>query len=300
MQRIVPVTEFDYEQIRSAVYHLKRRYPFLNCRVIGRSHAGRAIFALSLGRSAHPVLLTAGFHGVEWMTGLALCTFIERICEGIRNGRELCGVQLSCLPEQREIMFIPCANPDGVQIAIHGAGGAGSCREFVQAVSRGDFSRWNANAQGVDINHNFDAGWQTLRQMELCEGITGPAPRQYGGPMPESEPETVALTRLCRMRLPRHMLALHSQGEEIFWQYGANTPPKSETLARIFSAASGYALISNAGLASHGGFKDWFIEELGRPGFTIEIGKGTNPLPLSEFEAIYRKLEYLLVLACIL
>ena len=54
------------------------------------------------------------------------------------------------------------------------------------------------------------------------------------------------------------------------------------------------------GLASHGGFKDWFIQEMGRPGFTLEMGKGENPLPLSDFEGIYEKAQEMLLLAALM
>lgn len=84
-------------------------------------------------------------------------------------------------------------------------------------------------------------------------------------------------------------IALHSQGEEIFWQYGNIIPPRSETIAKVLAAASGYRLVDNSGLASHGGFKDWFIEYFNKPAYTVEIGKGKNPLPLSDFEDIFAK-----------
>lgn len=71
-------------------------------------------------------------------------------------------------------------------------------------------------------------------------------------------------------------------------------------MAKIFSASSDYRLVENDGLASHGGFKDWFISEFGRPAFTFEIGKGENPLPLSDFEQIYEKLEETLLLAALM
>ena len=58
--------------------------------------------------------------------------------------------------------------------------------------------RWQANARGVDINHNFNAGWAALQLQERAAGIGGPSPRQWGGPAPESEPETRAMTELCR------------------------------------------------------------------------------------------------------
>ncbi|SIF32539.1 Gamma-D-glutamyl-L-diamino acid endopeptidase 1 [Mycobacteroides abscessus subsp. abscessus] len=40
---------------------------------------------------------------------------------------------------------------------------------------------------------------------------------------------------------------------------------------------------------SFAGYKDWFIKEFQRPGFTIELGKGINPLPLSQFDEIYEE-----------
>ena len=83
-------------------------------------------------------------------------------------------------------------------------------------------------------------------------------------------------------------------------EYGEKNPPESERLARIFSASSGYTLIKNSGLASHGGYKDWFIEKFNRPGFTVEIGKGENPLPLQDFDGILKDTVPMLTLAAIL
>ena len=36
------------------------------------------------------------------------------------------------------------------------------------------------------------------------------------------------------------------------------------------------------------GYKAWFISEFSKPGFTVEVGRGKNPLPLSQFAEIYR------------
>ena len=64
-------------------------------------------------------------------------------------------------------------------------------------------------------------------------------------------------------------------------------------MARVLSSVTNYKVCSPEGLAVGGGFKDWFITEFKKPGFTIEIGKGKNPLPISDFDNIYEKLEYL-------
>lgn len=159
---------------------------------------------------------------------------------------------------------------------------------------------WNANARGVDLNHNFNAGWDLSKALEIEAGITAPAPRRFGGYAPQTEPEVNALVQLCMRRMPRTAIALHSQGEEIYYEYGEHTPERGEHLAKIFAAASGYTLVQNAGLASHAGFKDWTIEALGIPSFTFELGKGRNPLPLSDFESVYKSIEETLVLACVM
>ena len=66
-------------------------------------------------------------------------------------------------------------------------------------------------------------------------------------------------------------------------------------MALKMAELSGYKLSAPEGLAVGGGFKDWFIEEFAKPGFTIEIGKGKNPLPLSDIVEIYDKLESMMI-----
>jgi hypothetical protein len=50
----------------------------------------------------------------------------------------------------------------------------------------------------------------------------------------------------------------------------------------------------------HAGYKDWFIEEYTRPGYTIEAGLGRNPLPISQFDMIYNNNEEIMLLAPII
>ena len=71
-------------------------------------------------------------------------------------------------------------------------------------------------------------------------------------------------------------------------------------MAQVLGAAGGYTVTDPQGFASHGGFKDWFISCFHRPGFTVELGKGVNPLPVEEFEAIYQKAREMLVLSVLL
>ena len=291
MNNIVKATEFDYEASKKYIETLCREYDFLSANVIGRTALGRAIFSLTIGNRRNSVLYAAGFHGSEWLTSLVLFNFIGKLCRCFKTGEPLCCVDISKAFSDLGATFIPCVNPDGIEIAIHGPKSAKSLRRFVEQIECDDYSKWNANALGIDINHNFNAGKEILRQMEEEKGITGPSARQYGGKTAESESETKAITTLCRTRNFRQAIALHSQGEELYWQYGENTPSQSLVMAKILADSCGYTLVDNADLASHGGFKDWFIEEFRKPAFTIEVGKGENPLPVSDLDSICSRVE---------
>ncbi|MBQ8763276.1 MAG: M14 family metallocarboxypeptidase [Clostridia bacterium] len=298
MNYITNAAVMTYENQRKMIFSLKKLYPFLGVNVIGKSLCHRDIFSLTVGKSRNPLIIAAGFHGQEWLTSLLALRFAEIILYSKINKAPIWGINPESI--SRSMVIVPCVNPDGIEIAINGFESSGRFTETGRKIAAVSEEKWNANARGVDINHNFDAGWNELRRIETDSGILGPSPRRYGGYMPESEPETKALVQLCKKINPRTAIALHSQGEEIFWEYGNKKPPRSEEIAKIFSAVSGYELVENSGLASHGGFKDWFIEFFNKPGYTIEIGKGENPLPISDFDGIAKKCIPMLTLASIL
>lgn len=296
MNYIVKPCLYDYNTNKQIIEDLILEYPFINVQLCGRTALGRGIFSLNIGEGDSGVIYAAAFHGSEWLTSLALLLFTERLCKSIKENKLLCGVDMKRALTQLSVTIIPCVNPDGVEIAVHGSKSAKNLRSFVDSIPCQDKSKWNANAMGVDINHNFNAGWHTLRHLEEESGIHGPAYKQFGGAYPESEAETKALTRLCRIKQFRQCLAMHSQGEEIYWQYGESTPAQADMMAKILADSCAYRLVKNSALASHGGFKDWFISEFNRPGFTMEIGKGENPLPQSELYEIYSRIEEALTL----
>ena len=158
MDQIVRAVEPDYETVRAMLDALKRRFPHARLGVCGRSLGGRSIYTLSIGPQENPVLYTGGFHGQEWLTPLLLLRFFERTATAVWEGDDFSAIPIQDALHGRGMMIVPCVNPDGIQIALRGAQGAGPYEALATQISGGDFSRWNANARGVDINHNFDAG----------------------------------------------------------------------------------------------------------------------------------------------
>ena len=126
------------------------------------------------------------------------------------------------------------------------------------------------------------------REIKFSQGYTQPGPRDYVGRFPLSQPESLALYDYTERVDPAIVIAWHSQGEVIYWQYGGIEVSGARELAERFADASGYALEDTPYASSFAGYKDWFIQAYRRPGFTIEVGTGTNPLPPEQFEDIYQ------------
>lgn len=153
---------------------------------------------------------------------------------------------------------------------------------------------------GVDLNLQFPAGWEQARQIKYSQGFTSPAPRDFVGYGPLTEPESLAIYNFTLEHNFRLVLTFHTQGEVIFWQFQNFTPPESLFIGQQFSNVSGYALEDTPFNSSFAGYKDWFIQDFRRPGYTIEAGFGENPLPISQFDEIYNDNIGIMVLGAIL
>ena len=286
------------ENIEKNIGSITRAHPCSKSFFVGRSVLGRKIRVLSIGKNTGATLFVGATHGSEWLTALVVLRFFEEVCSAFEHGGCICKTDIKKAIEKRGVAIIPVLNPDGVEINIRGKSGAFSSGAKIERLCKGDYKHWNANAAGVDINHNFGAGWDELHIEERKNGIFGPASRRYGGAKAFSEPETRSVCGFCSTFDIMRLYALHSQGEEIYWYYGRRTPLISRDIAEELAEASGYKIAMPEGMAvKGGGLKDWYIERFGRPGFTIEIGRGENPLPMEKFDEIYEKIKPALIKA---
>lgn len=161
-------------------------------------------------------------------------------------------------------------------------------------------SGWKANIRGVDLNLQFPAGWEQSREIKFAQGFTSPAPRDFVGFGPLTEPESLTIYDFTLEHNFSLVLAYHSQGEVIFWQFQNYNPPNARRIGEAFARTSGYSLEETPFNSSFAGYKDWFIQTYNRPGYTIEVGLGENPLPISQFDKIYNENLGILVLGATL
>ena len=122
-------------------------------------------------------------------------------------------------------------------------------------------------------------------------------PENYVGRAPLNQLETQALAGYTEFIDPALVLAYHIQGKEIYWSFQDIFVEGARELGEQFATVSGYTLTEPAYNSSFAGYKDWFIQNFRKPGYTIEVGQGVNPLPLEQFDEIYRDNLAILVLA---
>ena len=301
---VVPTTIcYSSALVAYCVRGLAARYPFLRAGEIGKSVMGRPLWSLSMGGGENRVLYNAAHHANEWITTPLLLRFAEELAAAYAGGGQLAGFTAAEIFDYATLVLIPAVNPDGVDLVT----GELQQGDYYQAARRiaADYPRlpfpagWKANIRGVDLNLQYPALWETAREIKFSQGVTSPAPADYVGAAPLSAPESRALADFTRRYDPALVLAYHSQGEVIYWQFQNEASEGAQRIAALFAELSGYEAADTPYESSFAGYKDWFIQDFDRPGFTIEVGRGVNPLPLSEFNGIYRANLGILTLAAL-
>ena len=271
---------------------LAARYPFLAAGEIGKSVMGRPLWSLRLGEGENRVLYNAEHHANEWITTPLLMKFAEELAAAFASGGSIGGYAAAEILDYASLTLIPAVNPDGMDL-VTGELQQGSwfdaARRIAAAYPSIPFpSGWKANIRGVDLNLQYPAGWEQAREIKFAQGVRGPAPADYVGVSPLSAPESRALYDYTLRLAPDLVLAYHSQGRVIYWKYLDMEPPGARRIAALFSSVSGYAAADTPYASGFAGYKDWFLQEFDRPGFTIEVGRGVNPLPIADLDAIWR------------
>lgn len=295
--------DYTYDIMEIDIDGLEARYPFLETGIAGRSVLGRNLYYIRLGTGPVEVHYNGAHHGLEWITTPMLMKFIENFCRAYALGYSIRGYNVREIWNRSSIYIVPMVNPDGVNLVLEGLQPSNPYYDQLLQWNRTGlpFSQvWQANIRGTDLNRNYPASWEEAKAQEESLGIFGPGPTRYGGPYPLSEPETQTMVNFTRQHDFKLVIAYHTQGEVIYWLYKNMQIPRAREIGEIFARASGYELSETPYEAAYAGYKDWFIEEFGRPGYTIEVGLGRNPLPISQFDTIYNNNEEIMLLAPII
>ena len=290
VQTDIPITS---ESCSRMIQEIVAAYPFCRTEVITNTAFQRPLRTLVIGNGPRKVFYSAAHHANEWITSLVLLKYAEELAQAIASGGQIFGVAARRIADTATIYMVPMVDPDGVDLVT----GAIQPGQISYEAARGLAANypdipfpdgWKANLLGVDLNLNYPAGWLEAREIKFSQGYTRPGPRDYVGRAPFGQLESRAMAGFTQYIEPELVLAYHSQGKVIYWQFKDYVVPGARELGEQFARVSGYTLEDTPYESSFAGFKDWFIQEFRRPGYTIEVGEGENPLPLDQFDEIYR------------
>lgn len=305
-EKIINTEEkYSYEQMQKDLEKLKSKYAFLQIENIGESVRKKEIPCVRIGRGKNEVMYSSSIHANEWITSLVLMKFIEDFCDAYIKNIDIYEHSARKIFETSSIYIVPMLNPDGVDLVVGKVKEESEEYNHYQQIAQ-NFpqitfpSGWKANYNGVDLNLQFPANWEKAKEIKFAQGYTKPAPRDFVGFGPLTEPEALAIYNFTLLHNFRLILAYHTQGEVIYWRFEDFMPINSEEIGQIFSKVSGYYLDTTPPESANAGYKDWFIKNYNRPGYTIEAGLGINPLPISQFDKIYENNIGILTLGAII
>ena len=281
---------------------LRRTAPFAYVKTLTRTAGGRPVVAIQLGCGSHKVLLSGTHHANESITGTLLWELLLAYCRAICEDGCFGGKPARALYRNSMLYCVPLVNPDGADLVAGEIPNASpeyqSAAQLAASYPQLPFpSGWKANLRGVDLNLNYPARWETARRIKKEQGVCTPAPRDFVGFSPLDQPESAALAAFARCVHPDLMLALHTQGSVIYPGPAESAPAGSAALAAAMSEASGYPVEPVPEASANAGFKDWFLQSFRRPAFTIEMGIGENPLPMTQLPALCRALRAIMTTA---
>ena len=266
-----------YKKLLADIKHLKKTVPSFS---VGKSVCGQDIICFKLGGGNPKIIIQCAIHAREHITsfmGLKAISFLSNF--------KFTGT----------IYYIPCANPDGVRLALDGLKSTPKKyhNKLLKINKSNNFLLYKANISGVDLNVNFDAKWAFGKQ-----NIGKPAPSNYVGQNPNSESETKALIALTKKIKPHLTLSYHSKGEEVYYGFNhsqtTKTPKNNNQKKHLQTICNltDYKAVKIKG--SSGGYKDWCVYRQNIPAYTIEVGSDmlNHPLPLDELDSIFEKNKY--------
>ena len=288
---------YTYDNLMSDVASLQQTYTDkIQVLKLCETADGRDVCDIVVGNQQceNQMLILGAMHAREYITSQLVMRQLLDCLDVLygSNGEEFNGLAKKEILDGITIHFIPMSNPDGVTISQLGPEAIRnqSLRDSILNLGIDDYSQWKANAEGVDLNRNFDAGWTEYT------GATYPSSERYKGEYPGSAPEAAALIKLTNDYNFKRTISYHTCGSLIYWYYKQNGQvlEKSRSFAQRISNETGYVMDGNYQAVDAAGYKDWAVYKKSIPSLTIEVGDENgygiiNPVPMSRFGDIWQR-----------
>ena len=188
--------------------------------IIGSSVEKQDITAYHYGTGTTELLFVGGIHGgYEWNTALVAYQLMDYLT-----------TNPTVIPTNIKVTVIPVLNPDGLKKVV------GTTDRFTASdvsASKATIIAGRYNANGVDLNRNFDCDWQT-------KGVWQQTPVS-GGTAAFSEPESQAVKNYIEAHKPKAVVVWYSSAGGVYSSSCSNgISPETKTLTSTYAKGSGY------------------------------------------------------------
>lgn len=291
-----PKQVYTYEKMVGDIKALEEKYPnLIDFKIIGSSEYKRPIYAVSLGTGDANLFINGSHHGREWITTGLNMYMLEQYAKKYESQEKFGNYNVVDILNKTTIWFVPMVNPDGVTLQQFGLSKFPTTDHVAIKFMNGgsaNFKRWKANAKGVDLNRQYNAGWATIKS-----NSKSPSWSHHKGYVPEQAAEVKTLVKFTKEINPEMAVSYHSSGEILYWNYlqSSQRYARDKVYAQKIGQLTGYRLINPGPNPSGGGYTDWFISKYKRPAFTPEVGRyaGHTNVPVSEFDRIWGQNKYI-------
>ncbi len=283
---------YTYADLGNDISLLQKRHgDMIQVINVCKTYDDRNVYDVVIGdlKSENHILIMGAMHAREYITTQVvmrqLCDYIEKI-----NNNDS---EILALSQNTALHFVPMVNPDGVTICQKGIDGLktqkvrDSVLNICESTGFYDYTQWKANAQGIDINRNFDADW------DAYVGAQVPSSERYKGEYPHCSPEAAGLVELTRNYGFKRTISYHAKGSLIYWYFKQTGSLLEETqsFAHAISSATGYYLEGDYTKVDAAGYKDWALCKMNIPSITIEVGGEAPllPVPAEYFDNIWEE-----------
>ena len=292
---------YSYESMTEDLSLIRKSFPDI-CRltVCGLTEDGRNVYDFVIGNpeAKHSILVLGGMEGCEYMTSLfaaKLCEYYAHYAdEGIYGG-----YPYAELLKKFNIHIIPMLNPDGVTISQYNIDKVRS--ESVKTRLQQWFERdqvaggtslsiesyltfFYGNARGTELTMNFPYGWDEK------ESLDAPSSKGYKGSAGASENETRDIIKLIEKTDPDLVINLRTSGNSVAGDFGGEGEAltESQRIAGMLSEKFSFENDTNKyGSDMYGSAESYAQCEKGIPAIRINIGNGSAPLSLNEYNSIW-------------
>lgn len=255
-----------YNKIFEKIEQLKKYHK--HC-VYGKSMLGQDLIAFHVGKhTSKQLLITGGIHSREYISTILCLYLIENY-----------NFNVGCY-------ILPMLNPDGIRLCMDGVDWIKDIysKQLITRINKNnDFSLLKANAFGVDLNENFNAGFgqsKFVKFVPSSNGFLGEKPNNY---------ENKYLLKYISKKSIFASISYHSKGQVVYYGYAKLNKKQlknAKKLAKIVSKSLKFKKIRSKN--SSGGLSDYLSYVKNIPSVTVELGKDnlSHPIQICELDQI--------------